>query len=149
MKQLILIFTTIFLLSGCQHVERPEKPKNLISKAQMVDILTDAYLSNAARSINNRTIREQGIKLDSFLYKKHKIDSLQFARSNAYYTANLNTYASIFQQVEERLLALKEKADSLDGKTKKGNEQSAKDSIQDAPTLIESMESETAQDSPE
>ena len=56
MKHWVPIFVLILSILGCQNVERPEKPKNLISKEKMVDVLTEAYLANAARSVNNQAI---------------------------------------------------------------------------------------------
>ncbi|HIB46917.1 MAG TPA: DUF4296 domain-containing protein [Flavobacteriaceae bacterium] len=97
----------ILILFSCQHVERPEKPENLISQETMVSLLTEVYLGNAARSIDNKHIREQGIKLDSFLFAKYNVDSLQFAKSNAYYTADLDTYNDIISKVQQRLQVLK------------------------------------------
>ena len=94
----------------------------------MVDILTDVYISNAARSINNRLLKEYNIKLDSIVYKKYDIDSLQFAKSNEYYSTNLTTYTNLISSVEERLNILhiekdsiytiikKEKEDTISGK---------------------------------
>ncbi len=98
---LILIFA--IGLGACQNVQKPEKPKNLIGKDKMIDVLTEAYLTNAARSINNNSILEEGIKMDSLLYSKFGIDSLQFAKSNAYYAADVNMYIDIFKEVETRL----------------------------------------------
>ncbi|MDC8002786.1 DUF4296 domain-containing protein [Aureisphaera galaxeae] len=108
-------FFTIGLLwvMGCQDVKKPEPPQNLISKDEMVDILADAYIGNAAKSINNRMLRTKGIYLDSVLYQKFGIDSLQFALSNAYYASDLNGYAKLLEQVEEQLVERKAVVDSL------------------------------------
>ena len=103
----------ILTLWSCQDVKRPEIPQNLIPEDQMVEVLTEAYLINAARSFDNRTIIENKIKLDSFFYKKFNIDSLQFVESDAYYTSNLSTYKRLFTKVEERMALLKVESDSL------------------------------------
>jgi hypothetical protein len=102
------------VLLGCQDVQKPEKPDDLIPKEKMVSILTESYLGNAAASINNRTMRERGIELDSFIYAKYNIDSVQFAKSNAYYTTDLDVYADMFRQVENRLQELQKVTDSLE-----------------------------------
>jgi hypothetical protein len=107
-----LLYITLVLATACQHVERPEKPDDLIAKDKMVDILTDIYISNAAKSVNNKVIRQKGLKLDSLIYAKYNIDSVQFVRSHAYYNADLNGYNEIFKNIEERLEAMLEKADS-------------------------------------
>ncbi|MFC7356429.1 DUF4296 domain-containing protein [Jejudonia soesokkakensis] len=98
----------VLILVGCQDIQTPEKPSNLIPKDKMVDILVDTYLSNSARSIDNRIIIDKGVKLDSFIYIKYAIDSTQFAKSNAYYTVNLDEYAELFKKVEQRLVTLQE-----------------------------------------
>jgi hypothetical protein len=102
----------LILLVSCQDIKMPEKPANLISEDKMVDILVDTYLSNSARSIDNRLIIDKGIKLDSFIYTKYAIDSTQFEKSNAYYTVHLNEFADLFRKVEERLIVLQEAAKS-------------------------------------
>lgn len=109
----LFFFLLFCTLLGCQDVKFPEKPENLITEDQMVDVLTEVYLINSARSIDNKTIIQSKIQLDSFVFKKFKIDSLQFALSNAYYTSNLNTYNRLFKKVDEQLLFLKKRADSI------------------------------------
>jgi hypothetical protein len=112
MKYKFTIFIALFFCS-CQEVIRPEMPENLIPEDKMVEVLTEVYLINAARSFDNRTIIDNKMKLDSFIYNKYEIDSTQFANSNAYYTANLDTYDRLFIKVEERMLNLKAEVDSL------------------------------------
>ena len=107
MKKALYILSFLLLFFGCQDIKRPEKPKNLISEATMVDVLVEVYLGNAARSVDNVAMRNKGVKIDSFLFKKYNIDSLQFAKSNAYYASDLNTYNAIFQQIKLKLEALK------------------------------------------
>jgi len=145
------LFFTILTLSflGCQDVKKPERPENLISQETMVLILADAYISNAARSINNRLIRKTGVMLDSLLYEKYNIDSLQFVNSNAFYTSDLNTYSKIIQKVEVRLLIIQKKTDSLFKVYKKEKPgDTIKDSIQIKPNLlIDPVESTPYQDS--
>ncbi|MCG2417990.1 DUF4296 domain-containing protein [Aequorivita sp. F47161] len=113
MKYWFFVFVCILSFVGCQNVEQPKKPKNLISKEKMVDILTESYMANAARSVNNQTIIERGVVLDSLIYGNFGVDSLQFAESNAFYAADINTYMEIFQKVESRLAAKQQKMDSL------------------------------------
>lgn len=113
------LFSNIFLLlailvfSSCQDVKIPERPENLISENKIVEIYTDAYINNAAKNINNKKLVEYGVKLDSVLYKKYNIDSLQFASSNAYYSSDLSNYTKIFNRVELRLKVLQSKVDSI------------------------------------
>lgn len=119
---IILFFSLGFF--GCQDVKQPEKPKNLIAKDKMVDMLTEAYLANAARSVDNKSIISKGIKMDSLIYKNFGVDSLQFAKSNEFYAADINAYMEIFQKVETRLTGMQKKMDSI-----REMEKSRKDSI--------------------
>ncbi|MEZ4858448.1 MAG: DUF4296 domain-containing protein [Flavobacteriaceae bacterium] len=102
-----------FVMVACQEVERPEKPKNLIAKEKMIEILKEAYLGNSARSINNRVMRDDVVELDSLIYRKFGIDSLQFAQSNAYYASQMNEYIAILKEVEERMVVQKRELDTL------------------------------------
>lgn len=118
---------------ACQDVKRPQIPANLITQDAMVLVLVDAYTINAARSIDNRIIVNNGVLLDSILYSKHGIDSLQFVQSNAYYASDLEAYKKIFLKVEAQLQLEKIKKDTLYAKYKKDKEQQRiKDSIKGA-----------------
>ncbi len=119
---IILFFTLGFF--ACQDVKKPEKPKNLISKDKMINILTEAYLANAARSVDNKSIISKGIKMDSLIYKNFGVDSLQFTKSNEFYASDINTYMEIFQKVEAKLTGMQKKMDSI-----REIEKSRKDSI--------------------
>ena len=135
-----ITFTIAFLVVvACQDVKRPEAPANLIPKDIMAGIFTEAYLMNAARSIDNRTIVGKGIVLDSILYTKFKIDSLQFAQSNAFYSSDLEIYKSLLLQVEENLKIEKTKRDTLFAQYKRSEAaKRIRDSIKEA--RLDSME---------
>lgn len=130
----------LLLMLGCQHVEKPEMPDDLIARDVMIDILTDAYLSNAAKSVNNKVIRQRGIKLDSFLYNKYGIDSLRFVRSHAWYNSDLDTYENMFVEIEKRLADMAAELDSVNFR-KKSPIQKKQDSIRKAKGLIDPAES--------
>lgn len=126
-----LILISIVLLSSCEDIKKPEKPENLISKQTMIQVLTDAYLSNAARSLNSREIRDNALQLDSIIYKKYGIDSLQFVKSNAFYISDMTVYTELFEGVEKSLDAHKKLADSLARENKKVKPgQTEKDSLE-------------------
>ena len=134
MRRILLIISLLAL--GCQSVEKPEMPEDLIARDVMIDILTDAYLSNAAKSVNNKIIRQRGIKLDSFIYKKYGIDSVQFVRSHAWYNSDLSTYEGMFVEIETRLAKMAKELDSLNF-PKKSPIQKKQDSIRKARGLID------------
>ena len=85
----------------------PEKPDNLIDRNTMVEILVDTYLSNAVRSKNFQEVKDENIRLEKYIYKKYAIDSLQFVQSNAYYTADMDGYLKLLNEVEQKLNNMK------------------------------------------
>lgn len=79
----------------------------------MVDILTDVYISNAARNVNNKLLRNKNIKLDSVIFNKYRVDSLQFVLSNNYYSSNLDVYRDLLIKAQEKLMVLQIEKDSI------------------------------------
>ena len=132
----VMVFLLIFFASSCQDVKKPVKPQNLISQETMVSILTEVYISNAARSVNLKLIKEYHIKLDSVVYEKYEIDSLQFAESNAFYSSDLKIYTKIITSVEERLNILKIEKDSVYEAIKKEKGDTIKSKEKEDPKLL-------------
>ncbi|ETN93781.1 protein of unknown function [Zhouia amylolytica] len=112
LKNILIVFGTVLLLVSCE-TNVVEKPENLIEEDEMVAIFYDIAVLNAARSSNVKVLRENEIQPEEFIYEKHKIDSLQLARSSVYYASKPNIHLRIFQRVEERLKEEKALADSL------------------------------------
>lgn len=108
MRYLVGILLCVIVFS-CNKVKKPAKPENLISKDKMVAILVDLTIYNSAKGSNKRLIDNNGVSIDSYIYKKHNIDSIQFKESNDYYTYDVKTYTSIYEKVEDSLTKLKEK----------------------------------------
>lgn len=107
MKQLqflVLLLIIIFTIS-CD--DKIKKPDNLISENEMVDILTDLSLLNAAQGLNKKILVENGILSEKYVFKKHNIDSLQFVTSNSYYAHNIKVYERIYAKLKANLNAKK------------------------------------------
>lgn len=116
----------VFALAACQSIDDIKKPKNLIDRDKMADVLYDIALLNAGKSYSPVMMQESEIDYNEYVFKKHDIDSLQFAKSNAYYTDNLDKYLAIFTIVEDRIKAEKRKwTDTLSVERKR------RDSIQE------------------
>jgi len=111
-KYALLIFLALGVFA-CQDVVRPDIPDEIIPEAKMVDVLVEAYIGNAARSNNNRVLRMGGVQLDSILYAKYEIDSLQFAQNTAYYASQIDPYMRILEQAETKLSGVKKSLDSI------------------------------------
>ncbi len=100
-KSILLGLTVLFF--GCNN-NSVEKPKNLIDKDKMVDILYDISLLEAIKSQNINGGITAKMEND-YIYKKYKIDSIQFAKSNKYYASDLEEYKKMFEKVKEKLSA--------------------------------------------
>lgn len=127
MRFVVSIFVFLVLL-GCNKVVKPKKPNNLIPKEQMVNIIYDIYIMNAAKGIQKVKLEEQGIMPENFIYQKHHIDSLQFALSNDYYAYNTETYKNIIADVKAKINSEKKHYEALIEKEEK-REKAKKDSI--------------------
>lgn len=103
-KQLKYILLALLVIS-CKNnsIDKLKKPDNLISKDKMVEVIYDISLINAAKGVNKKLIENAGIVPEDYIYKKHNIDSLQFALSNEYYAYNLKTYEAIYDSVKVKL----------------------------------------------
>ena len=104
-----LIVLTLLVFVGCNEIQRPKKPDNFIKEDLMVDVLYDISLMRTLRTYNMNEMRSLGIVPDSLIYKKYNIDSLQFAESINYYSVNFNDYAALWEEVNKRLIAQRDK----------------------------------------
>ncbi|MFK7748456.1 MAG: DUF4296 domain-containing protein [Kordia sp.] len=128
-KYITLILIVLLTLVSCKE-EAISKPDNLLSKEKMAEILYDVTIVNSIKGVNKKKLEEGHTHLDSYLYKKHNTDSLQFLTSNNYYAANPAMYGEIYEIVQARLTKeRKEVGIALEA------EQKHRDSIQDAKKL--------------
>ena len=105
-----LLCVLVFARNG---FERPEKPDDLMSKAQMADFLYDLYIINSAKGVNKSTLEKRGFNPESYVFEKYDIDSTRFAESNAYYTSDTEVYGAIIDEVKARLESDKERFDEI------------------------------------
>jgi len=113
MKRRILILFGLILLS-CKTDNAPVKPKNLIPEDKMVEVLIDLSLLSSAKGLNKKILENNGITPDEYVYKKHKIDSLQFTESNLYYSYFIDDYDKIYLKVKDSLESLKIKFNRIE-----------------------------------
>lgn len=100
--KLIIILS---LVLGCNNSlnQEPIPPENLISKEKMIDIIYDMTLINVAKGVNKSILENNGIIPEKYLFNKHSIDSILFAKSNEYYSYDLKTYQTIYDKVKIKL----------------------------------------------
>ena len=107
----------VMILFSCQNsaIEKPEKP---IDEDVMVDILYDLSLMEAIKS-QNILNSDNTINSSQYIYKKYKIDSIQFVQNNKFYASNVDNYKKMFDKVKGRL---ENEANKLDTIMKKRGE---------------------------
>ena len=118
MKHFFYILVLISFVS-CNNLDRPKKPKNLIAKDEMSEIMYDLYILNAAKGVNRKLLELNGIMPVDYIYKKYGIDSLQFAESNTYYAYDLEVYTGIMEKMTAQLEKDKELYQKLNDEDQK------------------------------
>jgi hypothetical protein len=113
MKKFIVLVCSVFLVISCKDTS-VSKPIDLIEKDKMIDILLDVSLLEAIKNqnIGGGLSSKEGY---NFLYKKYKIDSIQFVKSNKYYASDIEEYKKMFEKVKERLT---KHTNNIEGKMK-------------------------------
>ena len=101
MKKISLLFIVIaFVFISCKE-EIIQKPKNLIEREKMVDIIYDLSILEAVKNQNFGI--EKYPKATEFIKRKYKIDSLTFAKSTQYYASDIKAYKKMYDEVKSRL----------------------------------------------
>ena len=99
------IFILLILTISCSD---QNSQTDLMSEEQMVDFLLDINIINSSRAYrNNSDLNYYNIK-DTFLYKKHNIDSIQFVNSNSYYSSKPKKYLKIYSQLQKKMRSIKD-----------------------------------------
>ncbi|MDO6818411.1 DUF4296 domain-containing protein [Zobellia sp. 1_MG-2023] len=101
MKKLaaVLVF---FMIISCNE-QLLEKPENLIPREQMVAILQDLAVVNAAKTTNMQVLRDNDVEPMDYIFEKYNIDSLQLVESDRYYASLPVEYEKIYKEVEANL----------------------------------------------
>ena len=92
----------VLLLFSCTE-NLIEKPDNLIPEDQMVLILKDMAIVNAAKGTNLGILKDNGIDPTTFIFEKYEIDSAQFVDSDRYYASLPLVYETLYKKVESSL----------------------------------------------
>ena len=102
MKNTAALFLLFTILISCQKSAIP-KPDNLIDENEMVDIMYDISILEAMKSQKAVVLEANAINPNTYIFKKYKIDSLQFANSDKFYASDIKKYKGIFDKVNKRI----------------------------------------------
>ena len=112
MKKIIPYLAVLALFISCKD-DVIKKPERLIEKNVMLDVMYDLAVLEAIKYQNPASLDTFKINSREYIYKKYKIDSLQFAKSNVYYASDYEGYKLMFEQITKRLDATTKSADSV------------------------------------
>lgn len=105
-----LLLLAVFV--SCKDDEIKE-PKRLIEKGVMVDIMYDLTLLEASKYQSLAFSDSLKINSTEFVFKKYKIDSLQFAQNNTFYATDYKEYKNMVETISKRLEKEKKEVDAL------------------------------------
>ena len=146
MNKIILCTIVLIIFTACEK-GLVKKPKRLIEREKMVDIMYDLSLLEAMKLEQSSLMDSVKYTANQYIYKKYKIDSVQFSQSNIYYAADYKEYEKMYNQIKVRLenekkqveVLIKDKAKRtiLKAKAKKKlKEKKVKDSIRKAKRIL-------------
>ena len=131
MKKILFIYLFLIISGSCQTAEKVEKPDNLLSKDEMVSILSDIAVLKSASDVNSNRLSNFIDTPFDYVTQKYQVDSLTIAKNIEYYNFQFNDNLSIYRQVEEHIKIKKEKIDSvniiIDSLKRKSRENSGKE----------------------
>lgn len=112
MKKIIFFCLFLYVFSACKE-DLVEKPKKLIDKKTMTNILYDLAILDALKSNQAPLLEQKNINPATYIYQKYAIDSLQLVENNKYYAADIKAYKKMYEAVEKRLEEASVMNDSL------------------------------------
>ncbi len=100
----------VFSLLSCSKEQK--KPKNLIPKQKMVNLLFDMHLASKSRNIKTLS-NEKNPNYYPLIYTKYQVDSTQFKESHTYYLKNIELYQEIYTKLEDSISKMTKKQQKL------------------------------------
>ena len=102
LKKILLFLVVLSMLFSCKK-ELVKTPNRLIEKDKMVNVMYDLAILEAIKIQNPSSLDSFKINSNDYIFKKYKIDSLQFAQNNIYYAADYKEYKKMFEKIKSRL----------------------------------------------
>ncbi|MFT3918449.1 DUF4296 domain-containing protein [Cloacibacterium sp.] len=115
MKKIIFLFTLLFIFSCSEIVD---KPKNLLSKDEMSEVIADFAIYDQAYSVNPTSNLEITSR---YVLKKHKITAKDYRDSYKYYISRPNQLDKILKNAKEIILDKDPKLEGYMEKLEKKN----------------------------
>ena len=113
MKKDIIMLLVLTFFCSCLSNNSIKKPDNLINQEKMEAILYDLSIINSIRPSSYKNPNYSDISLDSFIFLKYGVDSLQLIQSENYYSKIPKIYLKIYNNVEKRLKKTKDSLNKI------------------------------------
>jgi len=97
------LLLTLFLLPACDN-----RPKNVLSKKEMVEVLTEYHLLHGTLQVSNKYYTPESNLYFQSLLQKHGITQAEFDSSMVWYAKNPKKFERIYAEVQLRLNNLRE-----------------------------------------
>jgi len=102
MKKILLFFIVFAILSSCKK-DIVKSPDHLIERGKMIDIMYDLSILDAIKNQNPTSLEKYKINSKEYIYKKYKIDSVQFVQNNLFYSSDYKDYKLMYEEIKGRL----------------------------------------------
>jgi Domain of unknown function (DUF4296) len=102
MKKIIVLILVLVAFMSCKK-EILKKPKRFIEKDMMLNIMYDLSLFDAIKYQSPATLDSAKITPTQYIYRKYKVDSLQFAQNNKYYAVDFKEYKKMYDEIASRV----------------------------------------------
>ncbi len=107
MKLFYSLFLILILFSCSENVV--PKPKHLLEKEEMINVLYDVALLQASEAAMPYYLNGKNIKIATYIFDKYKIDSTTYYQNQKYYASKPADYKRMHQKVLEKLEQEKQK----------------------------------------
>ena len=108
-----LVLLTVLTVLACQDSYRVQKPDLLIEKEEMMLIVEDMMILDAAKTSSKKPLELNNIQVYNFITSKYKVDSLKLRQNLEYYNLQFSDNLEIYDTIKSRLEAKKARVDSL------------------------------------
>lgn len=115
MNKIIFLFTLLFIFSCSEIVD---KPKNLLSKDEMSEVIADFAIYDQSYTVNPTSNLEITSR---YVLKKHKITAKDYRESYKYYISRPNQLDKILKNAKEIILDKDPKLEGYMEKLEKKN----------------------------
>ncbi len=102
MKKILLFLIIFAILSSCKK-DIVKAPNHLIERGKMVNIMYDLSILDAMKNQNPTSLEKYKINSKEYIFKKYKIDSVQFVQNNLYYSSDYKGYKLMYEEIKARL----------------------------------------------